>query len=169
MGVAKEAILERQERAAEEQYRKAVQGAWTDDRLSDAAAEELGAFASELGLSTDRAALIEREVMGDTVRAIYERQRTEEQERQRNLGELYARTRRLHKDRNWQAVVDVFDQIRALDPEYRDREGLLESAHEALERRRRAAATYDEGLQQMDAQEWRRGLERGGKSVVSGK
>jgi hypothetical protein len=48
------------------------------------------------------------------------------------LAELYLQARRLHRAQEWQAVVDIFDQIHKLDPEYPDPEGLLGSAREAL-------------------------------------
>jgi len=62
--------------------------------------------------------------MGDTKEAIIERQD--------RLAELYAQARQSHRDRDWQAVVAIFDQIQALEPAYSDPERLLVSAHEAL-------------------------------------
>ena len=48
------------------------------------------------------------------------------------LAELYLQAHRLHRVQEWQAVVEVFDQIHKLDSEYPDTEGLLASAREAL-------------------------------------
>ncbi len=158
----KEAIRERQERAAKEKYRKAVAEAWTDGKLSKAEAESLDALANERGLSTDTAADIEREIMGDTIQAILERQAREEEERRNRLDELYAQAWRSHRAQEWQAVVDVFEQIHALDPEYPDPEQLLVSAREALvalEVAQRVAAIYDQGLRYMDAAEWEQALQ----------
>src|SRR5918994_3260583 len=62
-----ELLLERQKQAAKERYRKAVEKMWVDKNVSTAEAERLSALASELALSTDTSADIEREVMGDTV------------------------------------------------------------------------------------------------------
>src|SRR3712207_8045564 len=45
-------------------YRKAVAEAWADNHLGDTDAGDLSALASELGLSTDIAVEIERDVMG---------------------------------------------------------------------------------------------------------
>jgi len=65
---------ERQERAAKERYRKAVVEAWTDNKVSNAEAEQLDTMASELGLSRDTAADIEHGVMGETIETILEHQ-----------------------------------------------------------------------------------------------
>jgi WD40 repeat protein len=174
MGDTKEAIQERQERAAreeerKEQYRGAVEEAWTDNKLFKADAEGLGALASQLGLSTDTAAEIERKVMGDTKEAILERQeqisREEERrarERRERLDELYARARRSHQNQEWQGVVDIFELIRAEDPAYPDSTGLLATAREALETQEQmqgVTALYDRGQRHIDAGEWQQALE----------
>ncbi len=87
----------------------------------------------------------------------------EKEERQNRLNELYAQARRSHQDQEWQAVVDLFDQIHALDPEHPDPEGFLASAREELraleQARRRVAALYDQGLRHMEAGEWTNALE----------
>jgi hypothetical protein len=170
MGDTKEAILERQEQAAAEdaakqRYREAVEEAWANQKVSSEEAERLGGLAGALGLSTDTAADIEREVMGDTVETNLVRQEdaAREEERNRRLEELYAQARQLHGDRMWQAVIDVFERIRAEDPAYPDREDLLASAREALEAQeltQRVAAVYAEGQRHMDAGEWQQALER---------
>lgn len=164
MGETKEALLERREQAVKEHYRKAVEEAWADSELSDAEASALRTLASELSLSTDTAADIEREVVGHTIQAMRERNEhaTREEERHRRLEDLYTQARRLHRDRKWQAVIDVFEQIRAEDPAYHDREGLLASSREALEAQelaRRVATLYAEGQRHMDAREWQQALE----------
>jgi tetratricopeptide (TPR) repeat protein len=152
--LVEELVVERQEHAvAKERYRNAVEEAWADNHVSDADAEGLGALASELSLSTDTTAGIERDVMGDAKEAILQYQ-----ERRDRLDELYARARRSHQDQEWQAVVDVFEQIQAEDPNYPDPEGLLASASEALERMQRAAALYEQGLQHTNARAWRQAL-----------
>src|SRR5918998_3070687 len=74
----------------------------------------------------------------------------EDEERQNRLDELYAQACRSYQAQEWRAVVGVFDQIRAVDPEYPDPKGLLVSAREALvtlELELRVAAVYDQGLQ----------------------
>src|SRR5918994_2380607 len=98
------------EKASEQIYREAVQWAWTDGELHSREVERLSDLAGEYELSTARASAIEREVMGDTKEAILERQErtAREKERKERLDRLYAEARRLHRDQQWQAVVDVF-------------------------------------------------------------
>jgi beta-lactam-binding protein with PASTA domain len=86
----------------------------------------------------------------------------EEQERRYRLEELYERARRSHRAREWQAVIEAFDQIREIDPEYPDPEGFLVSAREALaaeRQERRAATLYDQGLRHIEAEEWPQALQ----------
>jgi tetratricopeptide (TPR) repeat protein len=147
-----ELSLEGQELAAKERYRKAVEEAWADNKVSSAEAERLAALASELGLSTDTAADIERDIMDDIVQAILQRQdrEREEEERRRHLEELYAQARGLHQGQEWQAVVDVFEQIRAEDPDYPDPENLLTSARKTLDelaQKEYALRQYREGVE----------------------
>jgi acylphosphatase len=54
-------------------YREFVRWAWTGEQLSQRDVQRLSASASQLGLSADTLADIEREVMGDTKEAILER------------------------------------------------------------------------------------------------
>jgi hypothetical protein len=85
----------------------------------------------------------------------------EDEERQNRLDELYAQACRSYQAQEWRAVVGVFDQIRAVDPEYSDPKGLLVSAREALvtlELELRVAAVYDQGLRHMEAEEWPKAL-----------
>jgi uncharacterized protein YjbI with pentapeptide repeats len=133
-----ELIDKRQEQAAKERYRnakeryrKALEQAWTDARVSKEEAEQLDALARELGLSADTAADIERDVMDRTIEETLKRQ--EREDREKRLEELYAQARELHRNRSWQAVVEVFDQIHSEEPDYPDPRRLLESAREALE------------------------------------
>jgi tetratricopeptide (TPR) repeat protein len=159
MGETKEDILERREQAVKENYRKAVEAAWTGHDLSNAEVEQLHVLSTELDLSPNTAADIERKVMDDTVQAIVQRQSGEEERRQRHLKELYDRARRSHQNQEWQAVVDVFERIYSEDPNYPDPEGLLASSRDALEREQRAAALYDRGQRHMEAEEWQQALE----------
>jgi chorismate mutase len=151
MGETKEAILDRREQASAEQYRTAVEEAWTDNELSNAEAKWLSTLASELGLSTDTAADIERGVIGDAIPAILQRQR--------RLDELYTQARQLHKDQEWQSVVDVFERIHSEAPGFPDSEGLLASAREALDRMRKVASLYDQASRYVDGGEWQQALE----------
>jgi chorismate mutase len=152
MGETKEAILERQEQASAEHYRTAVEEASTDNELSNAEGVWLRNLASELGLSSDTAADIEREVTGDTIPAILQRQR--------RLDELYVQARQLHQGQEWQSVVDVFEQIHSEDANYPDREGLLASAREALDQVRKVADLYVQALRYVDGSKWQQALER---------
>src|SRR5829696_936926 len=116
-------------------YRKAVERAWVSEELTRREVERLRHLANNtLGLSLSAAADIEHEVMGDTKEAILELQirNPEEGGRRDLLDELYAQARRSHQDQEWQAVIDLFEEIHALDPAYPDPERLLASAREAL-------------------------------------
>lgn len=151
MGETKEEILSRREQAIAEQYRTAVEEAWTDNELNNAEAKWLSTLANELGLSTDTAADIEREVIGETIPAILQRQR--------RLDELHTQARQSHEGHEWQMVIDIFDRIHAEDPTFPDPEGLLGSANEALDRMRKVASLYGQGLRYVDGNEWQQALE----------
>jgi tetratricopeptide (TPR) repeat protein len=151
--------VERRERAAKERYRKAVGEAWADKKLSSEVTERLDTLASELGLSADTAADIEREVMGGTAEETLKRQ--EREDREKRLEGLYRQARQLHREGKWQAVVEIFRQIRSEDTAYPDPEALLVSAREALEAQeltRRVTAVYAEGQRHMDAGERQQAL-----------
>src|SRR5215212_4064088 len=106
-----ELLVDRPRRVAKERYRKAVEKIWVDKRVSSEEAQRLTVLASELALSVDTAADIQRDSMGATVQVILQRQAREEEERRRRLEELYAQARRLNQDQEWQAVVEVFQQM----------------------------------------------------------
>jgi outer membrane protein assembly factor BamD (BamD/ComL family) len=99
--------------------------------------------------------------MGDTIEKILERQEeaARQEERNRRLEELYIQARRLHRDRKWQAVIDLFEQINSEDPNHPDPEGLLASSRDALELEQRVATLYHRGQQHLKAQEWQQALE----------
>lgn len=155
----------RQEVDSLRRYRAAVESAWTGGELEANEVQRLRALANnELGLSNDVAAKIEREVLGNTMGTILERQDKayREKERLRRLEELYARARRLHEDREWQAVIDIFEQIRAEESGYPDPDELLASARNELEaekRTQRVAGLYDRGQRHMRGSEWQQALE----------
>jgi tetratricopeptide (TPR) repeat protein len=67
----------------------------------------------------------------------HQERRAREKERKERLDTLYAQARRSHQNQDWHAVVDIFEQISKEDQEYTDSEGLLTSAHEALETARK--------------------------------
>jgi chorismate mutase len=123
-----------QEGSSEQIYRDAVEWAWMDGKLHSREAVRLRDLANEYELSTDSASAIEREVMGDSKEAILDRQEraAREKERKERLEGLYTRARGLHQDQEWQAVVDVFKEIHAEDPNHPDPERLLASARKAL-------------------------------------
>ena len=156
---------ETEDRQAEDplrRYRESVESAWVDGKLESNEVQRLRDLANnELGLSRDAVADIEREVMGGTIDTILERQEEAagQEERHRQLEELYIQARRLHRDRKWQAVIDLFKQIHAEDPAYPDSERLLESSSDALELKQRVATLYDRGQRHMRVQEWPQALE----------
>lgn len=156
---------DRQEEDPLPRYREAVESAWADGKLQANEVQGLRDLANnELRLSSDTAADIEREVMGDTIETILRRQEeaAKEEGRNRRLEELRTQARSLHRDRKWQAVIDVFEKIHAEDPAYPDREGLLASAREALEAQelgRRVAILYARGQRHIDVGEWQQALE----------
>jgi serine/threonine protein kinase/class 3 adenylate cyclase len=144
-----ETTRESEDREKEEplrRYREGVESAWADGKLQPNEVQRLRDLANnELRLSPGTADDIEREVMSDTIDTILARQEEadREEERNRRLEELYTQARRLHRERRWQAVIDLFEQIRAEEPDHPDPEGLLASARDALEaqeRRQRVAA-----------------------------
>jgi tetratricopeptide (TPR) repeat protein len=146
-------------------YREGVASAWAGRELQADEVQRLRDLANdELRLSPGTAADIEREVMGDTIEAILKRQEqmAKEEQWRNQLGQLYVQARRAHRDREWQTVVELFEQIRAEDPDYPDPEGLLASARDALdaqERTQRLATLYDRGQRHMKAEEWQQALE----------
>jgi len=153
---------DRQEEDSLRWYREAVESAWADGKLPADEVQWLRHLANnELRLSPGNAADIEREVMGDTIETILERQEeaAREEERHRRLEELYTQARRLHQDRKSQAVINLFEQIHAEDPAYPDPEGLMASSRDALELEQRVATLYDRGQRHIDAGEWQQALE----------
>ena len=70
---------------------------------------------------------------------------------------LYASVRILFQAEQWQAVVDRFVEVRALDPDFQDREDLLPHAQEALAEQKRDARLdllYREAETAMAARDW---------------
>jgi len=118
----KETVLKR---VASEQYRTAVGEAWTDKEVSISEARRLNALASELGLSMDTAATIEREVMRESVQAILNRQLEKEEERQHQLEVLYNRGQQHVDAGEWQQALDCLEDLQRIEPGYRETETLL--------------------------------------------
>jgi tetratricopeptide (TPR) repeat protein len=106
------------EQDALRQYHEAVQLAWADRKLSEEEVERLGALTSELGLSLDATANIEREVMDDTVQAILRRQSREDEEHQRHVEELYDQGLRYMDAREWQQALVCLEEVQRLEPGY---------------------------------------------------
>jgi tetratricopeptide (TPR) repeat protein len=151
---------DRQEEDPLRRYREAVELAWADGKLQADEVQRLGDLANG-ELSLGAAADIEREVMGDTIGKIIERQEeaARQEQRRRRREESYNESRRLHRDRKWQAVIDLFEQINAIDPNYPDPEGLLTSSRDALKLEQKVATPYDRGQRHMKAGEWQQALE----------
>jgi len=130
MGDTIQGILESQERVAGERYREAVEAAWTDGGPNETDAERLDALADELGLSAETALEIERQVAGDTVRGVLQRQAAEEQERRRYLDERYDRGIRRLDAGEWRQAIECFEEVQRVEPGYRDAGSLLFEARE---------------------------------------
>src|SRR5829696_6573090 len=156
---------ERQEGDPLRRYREGVESAWANGKLESNEVQWLRDLANnELRLSPGAAADIEREIMGDTKEAILERLElaAREEEHRKRLEALYAQARRSYSNQEWQATLDLFEEIHAEDPTYPDPEGLLASTREALEaeeRTQRVATLYDQGQRHMKAGEWQQALE----------
>jgi hypothetical protein len=124
-------------------YREAVEAAWASGYLEEDDARRLGELAGDdPGLSPATAAEIERGVMGGTVESVVRSQEEALAQRRRRswLEGQYAEARGLHQRGEWQAVIEVFDRLRAEEPDYPDPEGLLASSMEALRREQRTDA-----------------------------
>src|SRR5829696_6784347 len=142
-------------------YREAVAAAWAGGNLAAEVGQRLRDLADKgLAPSPETAAGIEREVMGETIEEILARQEeaARQERRGRRLAQLYAEAGRLHRDRNWQAVKELFEEIHAEDPGHPDPEGLLASSKDALEQQS-VDALYGRGLQRMEAEEYEEALE----------
>jgi len=119
MDDTKEAILERQEHAArekvrKERYREAVEEAWTDQKVSSEEAERLGDRGGELGLSTDAAADIEREIMGEIKEVLVER---EEPSNNQKAALLYKQGLQYLDNKEWTQALQTFKKVCQLQPD----------------------------------------------------
>jgi hypothetical protein len=137
MGETKEAIMERQEAVAKERYREAVKEAWTDKELTSEEVERLAALASDLDLSTDTTADIEREVAGGTVRTIREwqinvREQDQRLERERKVADLYQRGSRHMNAKEWHQALICLEEAAQLEPTYRNTRELLAQVRQQL-------------------------------------
>ena len=143
-------------------YREGVESAWADGELQTDEIRRLRDLANnELSLHPNAAADIEREVMGDTIETILERQEeaARQEERSRRTEELYTQARRLHRDGKWQAVIDIFEQIHSEHPNYPDPERLLASSRDVLELEQKVVTLYDRGQRHIKAEELQQALE----------
>jgi tetratricopeptide (TPR) repeat protein len=80
-----------------------------------------------------------------------------EGETQKRLKDLYADAQQLYEAGHWEAVLNVFSQIDAIDPEYDDPGGLLPVAQEKVAERElevRLETDYNQALQAMDRGDW---------------
>jgi outer membrane protein assembly factor BamD (BamD/ComL family) len=73
-----------------------------------------------------------------------------EREKQERLDALYEDARKSNKAGEWQDVLDLMDQIKALDAGHADPDGLRSSSEQGLERESR----YEQGVQHLNAEEW---------------
>ena len=78
-------------------------------------------------------------------------------QRQVQLADLKREAQRLAAARSWRAFLDVCDQVHAIDPSFKEPEGLLKKARaevEAEDRKERLAALYAEANRQLDGEQW---------------
>jgi WD40 repeat protein/tetratricopeptide (TPR) repeat protein len=90
------------------------------------------------------------------------RERLEQAQHRHAITELEGEARRLHRAKQWAAVVRVGERLYELDPGASDPDGLVTAARgeiAAAERTSTLAAHYREGLRHLDAGAWQQALE----------
>jgi tetratricopeptide (TPR) repeat protein len=73
------------------------------------------------------------------------------------LSELYNEARQLSQAGKWQAVINVFTKIEAIDPKFDDADNLLATAKDkvaALNHQEQLEALYDRAVREIDTQSW---------------
>jgi WD40 repeat protein len=88
-------------------------------------------------------------------------ERRENAHKQRQIAGWQAEARRLHQAAQWAAVVEVGQQLHALDPAASDPDGLMTSARAQLadqEQTERLDADYEAALRLIDAGDWRQAI-----------
>jgi tellurite resistance protein len=155
-GDSKEAILESQERAAEERYRNVVEEAWADNHVSDADSEQLGALARELDLSMDTVVAIEREVMGETKEAILDRQEQASAEHYRTAVEEASTTDNELSNAEAKWLSNLASELGLSTDTAADieREVIDDTIPAILQRQRRLDELYVRARQLHQGQEW---------------
>jgi branched-chain amino acid transport system substrate-binding protein len=116
-------------------YRESVESIWADGELHEREVEWLRDYANDkLELSPSTTAEIEREVMGNTIEAILERQTRDrkEEERQKQLYELYAQALQYMDAEEWSKALECLEGVQRLEPGYQDTETLLSQARHEL-------------------------------------
>jgi WD40 repeat protein/outer membrane protein assembly factor BamD (BamD/ComL family) len=89
------------------------------------------------------------------------RERLEQAQHRHAIAELEGEARRLHRAKQWAAVVKVGERLHDLDPAAGDPDGLVTAARgeiAAAERTRTIAAHYREGLRHLDAGAWQQAM-----------
>jgi tetratricopeptide (TPR) repeat protein len=89
-------------------------------------------------------------------------ERLQQAQHRHAIAELEGEARRLHRAKQWAAVVKVGERLRELDPAAGDPDGLVTAARgeiAAAERTSTLAAHYREGLRHLDAGAWQQALE----------
>jgi tetratricopeptide (TPR) repeat protein len=90
------------------------------------------------------------------------RERLEQAQHRHAITELEGEARRLHRAKQWVAVVKVGERLHELDPAAGDPDGLVTAARgeiAAAERTSTLAAHYREGLRHLDAGAWQQAVE----------
>jgi formylglycine-generating enzyme required for sulfatase activity len=96
-----------------------------------------------------------------------ERQQQVEDQRREQIASLYAEAQALAEAGQWQPALDKLGQIRDLDPQFRDREGIdararrgLDREEEAAQRQRELTALYAEAVGLMRAKRFQEALDK---------
>jgi Tol biopolymer transport system component/tRNA A-37 threonylcarbamoyl transferase component Bud32 len=81
---------------------------------------------------------------------------------EKQVADLYAQARQLHRARQWQAVLDIFARIAEIDPRFLDPENLLPTAQwevAQLQRQARLDDLYSRAVREMQAGRWQQARE----------
>ena len=78
----------------------------------------------------------------------------EERQRQEQIAALYERAASLGAIGQWAQALAVMDEIRALEPEFPDPQGVATQARAEIERQERLESLYEEARAACDSQDW---------------
>jgi tetratricopeptide (TPR) repeat protein len=138
-----ELLVERRELAVKERYREAVEDVWTDHKVSSEEAERLDELAGELGVRTDTAADIEREVMGEIKEELVRR---EEPSNNQKAALLCKQGLQYLDDKEWTQALQAFDKVCQLQPDFAEAWNNKGLALRNLGRSREALEAYEKAI-----------------------